>query len=148
MRAHAHFVEEIRTASRCEMVDITDRVRAAVSQLNVRDGLVVVQSPHTTGAITVNENADPDVQRDLTAKLQRLIPKEESFYRHSEGNSDAHLKTSLVGMSLTLLVEEGELLLGQWQGVYFCEFDGPRQRQVWIKVFAAESFPARRVEKA
>ncbi len=127
-------IESVKTTRRVEMIDITSRVRAVIGKLGVKDGIVVIHVPHTTAGVTVNENADPDVQHDLTEKLARLIPHEESFYRHSEGNSDAHLKSSLVGCSQTLIVERGRLMLGTWQGVYFCEFDGPRDRECWIKV--------------
>ncbi len=127
-------IEQIRTSRRVEMVDITARIRSLIEKSGVSDGIVVVHVPHTTAGVTVNENADPDVQHDLIEKLARLIPHEESFYRHSEGNSDAHLKSSLVGCSQTLIVERGRLMLGTWQGLYFCEFDGPRDRECWIKV--------------
>jgi secondary thiamine-phosphate synthase enzyme len=140
--------EQVRTHHRCQMIDLTQRVQAAVTRLQVRHGLVLVQSPHTTAGLTINENADPDVQHDLLAKLEQLTPQRESFYRHGEGNSDAHLKTSMVGISLTLMVDEGELQLGTWQGVYLCEFDGPRTRDLWIKVIAADTWPAREREEA
>jgi secondary thiamine-phosphate synthase enzyme len=124
----------VRSRAREEMVEITAEVQKAVSESGVVEGIVVVQSLHTTAAITVNENADPDVQHDLLEKLSRLAPREEPFYRHAEGNSDSHLKTSLFGPSLTLIVHEGRLLLGTWQGVYLCEFDGPRERRVAVRV--------------
>lgn len=147
MKPQTHIVEALSSHSRSQMLDVTEYVRAAVASRGMRSGLVVVQSPHTTAAITVNENADPDVQHDLLVKLDRLAPKDESFYRHSEGNSDAHLKTSLVGVSVTLIVEEGELLLGQWQGVYFCEFDGPRRRELWIQLLPTAYYEPRDAEK-
>ncbi len=90
--------------------------------------------PHTTAAVTINENADPDVKSDMLHKLETLVPKHESYYQHGEGNSDSHVKTSLVGNSVTVLVESGRLVLGRWQGIYFCEFDGPRTRQMQVKV--------------
>lgn len=123
----------VQSRDRCELIDITDIVQAAVDAAAVKEGLAVVYVPHTTAAVTINENADPDVQHDLLAKLQALIPKEEGFYRHGEGNSDSHLKASLVGSSVTILISGGSLVLGRWQGVYFCEFDGPRRREVLIK---------------
>jgi secondary thiamine-phosphate synthase enzyme len=125
------------TRRRAEMVDITRQVQGVVDRAGVREGAVVVQSLHTTAGITVNENADPDVQHDLLAKLERLVPHEEAFYRHAEGNSDSHLKTLFAGPSVTLVVSEGRVVLGRWQGVYFCEFDGPRERQVAVQVLGA-----------
>ena len=123
----------VRTGSRTEMVDITDRVQRAVAQSGVKSGLCLVHAPHTTAAVTVNENADPDVQRDILSELNKIVPFEDG-YRHSEGNSAAHLKASLVGPSVTLPVEEGRVRLGRWQGIYFSEFDGPRDRSVWVQV--------------
>jgi secondary thiamine-phosphate synthase enzyme len=123
---------EVRTRTRCEVVDVTEEVQAAVDASGVRDGLCVLYCPHTTAAITVNENADPDVRRDLLAALERAVPNQ--GFRHGEGNSDAHAKSSLVGPSVTVIVEGGRLRLGRWQGVYFCEFDGPRRREVWVKL--------------
>jgi secondary thiamine-phosphate synthase enzyme len=130
-------MEEIRvsTARRCEMIDITPRLRGLAARLG--DGVLVVQSVHTTAALTINENADPDVPRDLLAKLERLIPQRESFYHHAEGNSDSHLKTSFFGPSLTLVVSGGSLVLGTWQSVWFCEFDGPRERRLVVQSLPA-----------
>lgn len=129
-------MEEIRVRSseRGELVDITARVQEVVARSGVRDGVVVAQSLHTTAALTVNENADPDVPHDLLTKLERLIPQHEPFYRHAEGNSDSHLKTSFFGPSLSVLVHEGKLVLGTWQGIFLCEFDGPRERRVAVQV--------------
>jgi secondary thiamine-phosphate synthase enzyme len=121
----------VRTRSRTSFVDITDEVRRAVAELGVTDGAVLVYVPHTTAAVTINESADPDVARDVVAKLAELVPKS-GDYRHSEGNSDAHVKSSLVGCSETVLVRGGELVLGTWQGIFFCEFDGPRTRSVVV----------------
>lgn len=126
--------QSIRTTSRNEMVDVTDRLRSLVREKNVTDGMLIVYVPHTTAAVTINENADPDVKQDMLWKLSKMIPKDESEYAHGEGNSDSHVKTSLVGNSVTVLVDKGDLVLGQWQGVYFCEFDGPRQRQMYVKI--------------
>lgn len=127
----------LSTRRRAEMVDITRQVQGVVDRAGVREGAVVVQSLHTTAGITVNENADPDVQHDLLAKLERLVPHEEPFYRHAEGNSDSHLKTLFSGPSVTLVVSDGRVVLGRWQGVYVCEFDGPRERQVAVQVLGA-----------
>ena len=125
--------ESLDTHRRCEMLDITKRIEQHIQRLGVADGMVIVQAPHTTAGITVNENADSDVQHDLLEKLSILVPKTESFYRHDEGNSDSHLKSSLIGCTQSLIIEGGKLALGTWQGVYFCEFDGPRSREFWLK---------------
>ncbi len=127
----------VRTTRRCELVEITERLQAIVDENGLREGAMVAQSLHTTAALTVNENADPDVHHDLLEKLQRLVPRHESFYLHAEGNSDSHLKTSFFGPSLTTLVSGGRLVLGTWQGVYLCEFDGPRERRVAVQLLAA-----------
>jgi secondary thiamine-phosphate synthase enzyme len=127
----------IRTTRRGEMQDITDRVREIVSRSGMDEGVVVLQSLHTTAGLTVNENADPDVVHDVLGKLDRLIPKDEAFYRHAEGNSDSHLKTSLFGPSLTVIVSGGQPVLGTWQGIWFCEFDGPRDRRVAVQLLRA-----------
>ena len=127
----------VRTHARCELIEITAEVQAVVSRSGVREGIVVAQSLHTTAALTLNENADPDVRHDLLAKLERLVPRREGFYQHTEGNSDSHLKTSFFGPSLTLLVSEGKLVLGTWQGIFLCEFDGPRERKVAVQTLGA-----------
>lgn len=119
------------------MVDLSHQVQEVVGRSGVREGMVVVQSLHTTAGITVNENADPDVQHDVLAKLERVFPHREAFYQHAEGNSDSHLKTSYMGPSVTLVVHDGRVMLGRWQGVYFCEFDGPRDRQVAVQPIGA-----------
>ena len=124
----------LKTSARNQFVEITDRVREAVVASGVRSGLCVVYCPHTTAAITVNENADPDVVHDMLLYLNRTVPKEQPGFRHAEGNSDSHIKASLVGPSVTLVVNDGDLVLGRWQGVYFCEFDGPRTRTVMVQV--------------
>ncbi len=124
---------EIATSQREEMIDITRRVQQAVTQSGVQSGVAHCFVPHTTAGITINENADPDVKRDLLYKLNKEIPQQDG-YHHAEGNSDAHLKASLFGFSLTVLVEHGQLVLGTWQGIHFCEFDGPRRRHLVIKV--------------
>ncbi|CAN5886009.1 secondary thiamine-phosphate synthase enzyme YjbQ [soil metagenome] len=124
----------IRSSQRSQMIPITDELQALVERSGVREGVLVAQSLHTTGALTINENADPDVVHDLLSKLERMAPQEEPFYRHAEGNSDSHMKTSLFGPSLTVLVSEGRLVLGTWQGIFFCEFDGPRERRIAVQL--------------
>jgi secondary thiamine-phosphate synthase enzyme len=121
------------SSGRSAWITITDDIQKAVSASGVREGLCVVFVPHTTAAVTVNENADPDVPQDVSLALAAISPSRPEF-RHSEGNSDAHTKTVLVGPSLTLIVTGGRLLLGIWQGVYFTEFDGPRSRSVFVKI--------------
>ncbi|HBA84735.1 MAG TPA: hypothetical protein DCZ95_11630 [Verrucomicrobia bacterium] len=122
----------IQSHRRTEFIDITDLVRAELKDLGLRDGLVTVYVPHTTAGVTINEHADPDVAADLGNILERMVPWE-NHYRHGEGNSAAHMKASLMGSSLQVLVEAGHLCLGTWQGIFFCEFDGPRSREVWIQ---------------
>lgn len=134
MTGHQLITDTVQTHARSEMVDVTRRVRSHVRSAGVRQGMVIVYAPHTTAGITINENADPDVQHDMLRKLESLIPQRESYYQHGEGNSDSHVKTSLVGNSVTVLIEDGELVLGRWQGIYFTEFDGPRTRQMLVKV--------------
>ena len=123
----------VRTPGRTSFINVTSEVRDAVRELGVTTGAVLVYVPHTTAAVTINESADPDVATDIDAALSRLVPHS-GPYRHAEGNSDGHIKSSLVGCSETLLVEDGELVLGTWQGVFFCEFDGPRTRNVHVGV--------------
>ena len=123
----------VETSRRCQLMDITSRVAQVVRQSGVARGACMVYCPHTTAAITINENADPDVVEDLLMGLERIVPAAWPW-RHGEGNSDAHLKSSLVGCSETVIVEDGRLVLGTWQGIYFCEFDGPRRRQVHVQV--------------
>ncbi len=128
-------MEELRVQSRSktELIDITADVSAAANRLGVGDGVVLVFVPHTTGAVTINENADPTVKEDILKVLNQVIPWD-AGYRHLEGNSAAHIKSSLVGASALVPVEGGRLALGTWQGVFFCEFDGPRRRKVWVQV--------------
>lgn len=123
----------VKTNQREELLDITREVQKAVNDAGVKSGSVICFVPHTTAGITINENADPDVKRDLLYKLNKEIPQNDG-YHHAEGNSDAHLKASLFGFSETILIENGSLVLGTWQGIYFCEFDGPRHRKLIIKV--------------
>jgi secondary thiamine-phosphate synthase enzyme len=127
---------EIRTSRREELVDITARVREAVRRTGIREGVAHLWSFHTTCGLTVNEGADPDVARDISWKLGQLAPADESSYRHAEGNSDSHVKTSLVGPSAVLLVSNGDIALGTWQAVFLAEFDGPRRRTVGVQVVA------------
>ena len=123
----------VPTRSRCQLVDVTGDVQKAVRSAGLKDGCVICYVPHITAGITIQENADPSVVRDLLWKLEELIPRGDRAYHHSEGNSDAHIKASIVGASQTIFVEGGRLVLGTWQGVYFCEFDGPRQRRLLVK---------------
>ena len=115
-----------------EMIDITDDVIKAILQDDIVEGLAVIYTPHTTAAITINENADPDVSRDIIMGVNKLVPLHDA-YRHLEGNSAAHIKSSLFGASETLVIDQGRPVLGTWQGIYFCEFDGPRQRRIHIQ---------------
>ena len=125
---------QVKTKQRNELVDITPQVEKAVGKSGIDEGICVLAVPHTTAAVTVNENADPSVKADIIAKLNALVPAGDR-YQHREGNADAHIKATLVGPSEVLLVKGGRLSLGTWQGVFFCEFDGPRTRRVVIKVF-------------
>jgi secondary thiamine-phosphate synthase enzyme len=123
----------VKTNSRTELIDLTTKVQAVVNKAKVKDGVCFLFCPHTTAGLTINENADPSVQQDIVNTLSRVIPQGRD-YTHSEGNSDSHIKSSLLGSSLSIFIETGELCLGTWQGIYFCESDGPRQREVWIKL--------------
>lgn len=123
----------VQTARRAEFVDITDEVRTAVKSSGIAEGVCVVFCPHTTAGLTINENADPAVVKDMSAALTRIVPAD-GDYAHAEGNSDSHIKSSLFGPSLSIIVEDGALQLGTWQGIYFCESDGPRRRECWVKV--------------
>ena len=127
----------IRTNAREELLDVTSQITKAVKESGIQNGIAFCFIPHTTAAITINENADPDVKRDLLYKLQKEIPQNDG-YHHAEGNSDAHLKASLFGFSEQVLIENGRLVLGTWQGIYFCEFDGPRSRNLILKVFSID----------
>lgn len=124
---------EVTTQARTELLDITDKVRDAVAQSKVSAGMCFVYVPHTTAAVTVNESYDQDVARDITEALSKLVPHR-AGYAHSEGNADAHIKAAMVGCCQPIPVEEGRLALGRWQGIFFCEFDGPRQRRVQVQV--------------
>lgn len=124
----------ISTKSRNQMIDITSRVSSILGQSGVTDGDAIIYCPHTTAAITINENADPSVPHDILLTLEQLLPQHRSGYRHSEGNSDAHCKSSMLGCSEQVLIKGGALQLGTWQGIFFCEFDGPRSRRVVVQV--------------
>ena len=128
---------EIRTSKHTQMLDITREVQRAVTESGVRDGICTVFIPHTTAAVTINENADPDVVRDFTMELGKIVPWEDG-YHHMEGNSAAHLKSSMIGFSEQIIIEDGRLLLGTWQGIYFCEFDGPRSRKCFVKIMEGQ----------
>ena len=123
----------VATKSRNEFVDITARIQQAVTESKTQSASVVCFVPHTTAGFTINENADPDVRRDILTKLGSVFSQNDD-YRHAEGNSDAHIKASLIGSSVQIIIEGGRLVLGTWQGVFFCEFDGPRSRQVYIQI--------------
>jgi len=126
----------INSRQQVEMIDITHDVCNAVREYDVADGLAIIFTPHTTAAITINENADPDVCRDIVMEINKMVPMQDG-YRHFEGNSAAHIKSSLFGASETLIINKGEVVLGTWQGIYFCEFDGPRLRKLHIQVIPA-----------
>ena len=123
----------VKTRSRIEMVDITSSVQKEVSNSGIAEGLCVVYVPHTTAGVTINEGADPAVCTDILRKLNELVPPNDG-YRHMEGNADSHIKASLMGSSVTVIVEKGRLVLGTWQKIFFCEFDGPRSRKVYVTV--------------
>lgn len=123
----------VNTSKHTQMLDITDIIRKAVSDSGVKDGICTVFIPHTTAAVTINENADPDVVRDFTMEIDKIVPWEDGYY-HMEGNSAAHLKSSMIGFSEQVIIDDGRLVLGTWQGIYFCEFDGPGHRKVYVKI--------------
>jgi len=124
----------VSTDSREQLVDVTGQVQEVLRTSGVDSGVVTLFVPHTTAAVTINEKADPSVVADLLKGLSEIIPHRAAYYRHVEGNSDAHIKASLLGSALQVLAENGELVLGTWQGIYFCEFDGPRSRKLWVKI--------------
>ena len=123
----------VKTSSRVELIDITHLVEKTVSESKVKSGLCTIYVPHTTAAVTINENADPSVRSDITKELNKIVPFDDN-YSHLEGNAAAHIKASIIGPSETILVNGGSLVLGTWQGIYFCEFDGPRNRKVIMKI--------------
>ncbi len=124
---------KVRTSSRNQFLNIDRQVQNIIDKNNMESGLCTVFVLHTTAGVTINENADPDVVRDMEMHLKKVVPKEPGF-QHMEGNSDSHIKSSMIGPSLTVIVENGQLQLGTWQSIYFCEFDGPRQRSVMVKL--------------
>jgi len=124
----------IKTNKRIELIDITDNIQSIVSKTKIKGGVCFVFCPHTTAGLTINENADPSVQRDIISTFNKLAP-EGAGYSHREGNADSHVKSSVFGSSLTIFIENGQLALGTWQGIYFCEGDGPRSREVWVKIY-------------
>ena len=123
----------VKTSKRTELIDVTDLVRKAVDESKIKNGICYLFVPHTTSAITINENADPDVTRDILHEINKAIPFDDN-YSHSEGNSAAHIKASIFGFSEIILIEDGQLVLGTWQGIYFCEFDGGRNRTLVVKI--------------
>jgi len=125
---------EVATTKAQELVDITKRVRAELKTSGIQNGILTVFAPHTNGAITINENTDPDVQTDILNALERAVPKGAKYYKHEEGNAHAHAKAAVVGFSESVPVQGGKLLLGTWQAIYFCEFDGPRNRKLTVAV--------------
>ena len=126
---------QVKTTTQTEFIEITHSVQGAVQETGVRDGICIIFVPHTTAAVTINENADPSVIQDIVMELNKIVPFKDQ-YRHMEGNSPAHIKASLMGCSEIVLVESGKLVLGTWQGIFFCEFDGPRNRKVHVKMIS------------
>lgn len=129
---------DIHTSKRDELVDITDQIQRIVSKSKINEGLCYAFVPHTTAGITINENADPSVRKDILYELNKMVPCDDS-YAHAEGNSAAHIKASLLGSSVCIFIQNGQLQLGTWQGVYFAEFDGPRSREVWVKIIRGDA---------
>ena len=126
---------DVRTNSQTQFIDITQEVQQAISKSGIKSGICQIFIPHTTAGVTINENADPSVTRDILMELNKVIPFRDG-YHHQEGNSAAHIKSSLVGCSLAVIIDGGQIQLGTWQGIYFCEFDGPRSRRVWLKIIS------------
>ncbi len=124
----------IQTTKRDQMIDVTEQVQAVVNESGIKGGAVIVYCPHTTAGITINENADPDVKRDMLRRFDEVYPWDHQLDRHMEGNTAAHMKASTVGPSQHVIISDGRLLLGTWQGIYFCEFDGPRTRHFFVKI--------------
>ena len=127
---------DLETRAREELIDITGRIQEAVDSSRLKNGMCLIVVPHTTAGVTINENADPSVRADILLALKKMVP-DSLPYEHAEGNSPAHIKAGLVGSNLMVMVEHGRLSLGTWQGVYFCEFDGPRRRKVWVRTLPA-----------
>lgn len=126
----------VQTSKRDEFVSITRKVQDIVTQAGIEQGRVMVYVPHTTAGVTINENADPDVVHDMLAQLDEMVPWRQPFYQHAEGNSASHVKASMMGSSVTVLIQSGRLVLGTWQGIFFCEFDGPRLRKVLVELMS------------
>ena len=124
---------KLPTSKRAQIIDITETVKNCVKDSKIDEGIAIVYSPHTTAGITINEGADPDVRTDINSALERIVPRDWNFL-HAEGNSDSHIKTSMMNPGQTLIISEGKLVLGTWQAIYFCEFDGPRSRTFYVKV--------------
>ena len=124
---------QVKTSAHTQMLDITRQIQEEVKASGVKSGICTIFVPHTTAAVTINENADPDVVRDFTMEINKIVPWEDG-YHHMEGNSAAHLKSSMIGFSEQVIIEDGRLVLGVWQGIYFCEYDGPRTRKVIVKI--------------
>ncbi len=125
--------ETVKTSDRVEMIDITALIQQTVSQFGVKSGIGIVYVPHTTAAVTINESADPSVKHDILMELAKIVPNNDN-YQHREGNSAAHIQASIIGSSVNIIIEAGKVVLGTWQGIFFCEFDGPRARKVFINV--------------
>jgi secondary thiamine-phosphate synthase enzyme len=125
---------DIRTTAHAEFHEITSEVTACVERSGVQSGAATVYIPHTTAGLTINENADPDVKADMLESLENMVPWKQPHFRHGEGNSAAHIKASMMGFSVIVLIDKGSLALGMWQGIYLCEFDGPRTRQIWVRI--------------
>jgi secondary thiamine-phosphate synthase enzyme len=123
----------VKTSSHTQFIDVTSKVSEVLQKTGIKDGICTVFTPHTTAGITINENADPDVPRDIIKEMEKVIPLNDG-YDHIEGNSAAHIKSSLFGCSETVIIRNGSLMLGTWQSVFFCEFDGPRNRKVWVEI--------------
>ena len=130
-----YYTFELSTNQRTELVDITKQVSQIIKKTKVQSGVAIIYVPHTTAAVTINENYDPSVTSDINAILSNLVPHNLN-YSHTEGNADAHIKSAIIGSSRTVFIENGEMLLGSWQGIFFCEFDGPRHRKVLVKIIA------------
>ncbi len=124
---------EIYTTAHSDMVDITNKINAIVENSNIKEGYCIVYVPHTTAAVTINENADPSVKKDILSTLNKIVPWNDK-YTHMEGNAAAHIKASIIGLSQTILIHNGALVLGTWQGIFFCEFDGPRTRKIFMDI--------------
>ena len=132
-RENSYQVLTVKTSSRAQFIELTGQVKQLVSGAGVREGVCYLYAPHTTAALTINENADPTVVQDILTQLEKMVPWQ-SNYKHTEGNAAAHIKASLLGASQTVFISGGRLVLGTWQGIFFCEFDGPRQRKVFVKI--------------